>query len=342
LLSLINTDRDIIIQTQSGTGKTASYVITSLQKLDEQSTVTQVLILCPTRELAYNVSHMLKNLSKYLNTKICIIIGGIYIQETVKELSNHPQIVIATPGRCLDMIKKGRFDISSIKMVVFDEIDEMLARGFGETLEELFQCLGKEMRFMIFSAIISTDIEELYNKRFNNPSLIKYKPATYILEGVRQYYIKLKEEWKLETLIDLLKSNVTPCQTIVYCNRRKTVDFLTEELMKNNFLVAKYHADLTKFEKEICLNEFKYGNVRILLTTDVYLREKDDIHLLINYDLCSNAESYIVRVGRRSRCGIKTIVISFVTPADELILEQIQKYFSTVIEELPMDWGNFL
>jgi translation initiation factor 4A len=337
LPNLINTDRDLIIQADSGTGKTASCIIGSLQKLDELSQVTQVLILCPTIELAQSVSQMYKNLSCYLNIKLCTCIGGVKLKETLNELKNNPQIVIGTPGRCLDIVKKGYLDISRIKLFILDEADEMLARGFNKINGELFQFLGKDIRKLMFSATIPTELRDIYHSHFSDPLLIKCKPEQYTLDGVKQYYIKLKEEWKLEALIEVLNSNIDVSQTIIYCNRKKTVDFLTEKLSKQNLTFVKYYGELSQVESDNFLNQFKNGNVRILVTTDFYLREIDEKHLLINYELQSNFESYIARIGRRSRWGVKMIAISFVTPGDELTLEEIQKYYSTIIEELPLD-----
>jgi superfamily II DNA/RNA helicase len=338
LPNLINSGRDLIIQAQSGTSKTASYIIGSLQKLDELSQVTQVLILCPTRDLAQSVGCMYKKISYYLNTKICTCIGGVKSQDIIKELSSNPQIVIGTPGRCLDMVKKGYLDISCIKLFILDEADEILAHGFGGMIVELFQFLGKDIRKLMFSSTFPTELRDLYYSHFSDSLLLKYKPEAYTLEGVKQYYIKLKEEWKLEALIKVLNSNIDLSQTIIYCNRKKTIEFLIEELSRHNFSITTYHGDMSQVERNNFLNQFKTGNARILITTDFYLREIDERHLLINYELQSNIESYIAMIGRRSRLGVKIIGISFVTPGDELILEEIQKCCSTIIEELSLDW----
>jgi superfamily II DNA/RNA helicase len=266
LPNLINTDRDLNIQADSGTGKTASYIIGSIQKLDEFSRITQVLILCPTRELAQSISHMYKNLSCYLNIKLCTCVGAFKLQETLKELSSNPQIVIGTPGRCLDMVKKRYLNISCIKLFILDEADEILARGFNEMIVELFQFLGKDVRKLMFSSTIPTELRDLYYSHFSDPLLIKFKPETYTLTGVKQYYIKLKEEWKLESLIEILNSNIDPSQTIIYCNKKKTVEFLTEELSRQNLSFVKYHGDLSQVERNNFLNQFKTGNARILVT----------------------------------------------------------------------------
>jgi superfamily II DNA/RNA helicase len=338
LPNLINSDRDLIIQAQSGTSKTASYIIGSLQKLDELNQVTQVLILCPTRDLALSVSYMYKKMSCYLNTKICTCIGGVKSKDIMKELSCNPQVVIGTPGRCLDMVKKGYLDIGSIKLFILDEADEILAHGFNEMIVELFQFLGNDIRKLMFSSTIPSELSDLYYSHFNDPLLLKNKPEAYTLLGVKQYYIKLKEEWKLASLIELLNSNIDLSQTIIYCDGKETVEFLAEELRGQNLSAIKYHEDLSQVERNNVLNQFKTGNARILITTDLYLREIDEKHLLINYELQSNVESYIARIGGRSKWGVKMIAISFVTPGDELMLEEIQKYYSTIIEELPLDW----
>jgi superfamily II DNA/RNA helicase len=185
---LIKSDRDLIIQAKSGTSKTASYIIGSLQNLDELNRVTQVLILCPTRDLAQSVSHMYKKMSCYLNTKICTCIGEVKFQDIMKELSNNFQIVIGTPGRCLAMVKKGYLDISSIKLFILDEADEMLAHGGA------IHFLGKDIRKLMFSSTIPSELSDLYYSHFSDPLLINYKPKAHTLEGVKQYYIKLKEE----------------------------------------------------------------------------------------------------------------------------------------------------
>jgi superfamily II DNA/RNA helicase len=283
---------------------------------------------------------MYKNISCYLNIKLCTCVGAFMLRETLNKLSSNPQIVIGTPGRCLDMVKKGYLNISCIKLLILDEADEILAKGFNEIIVGLFQFLGKDVRKLMFSATIPTKLRDLYLSHFSDPLLIKYKPNQYTLDGVKHYYIKLKEEWKLEALIELLNSNIDTSQTIIYCNSKKTVEFLTEELSKQNLSFVKYHGVLSKVERDNLLNQFKAGNARILVTTDFYLREIDERHLLINYELQNNVESYIARVGRRSRWGVKMIAISFVTPGDDSTLENIQKCYSTIIEELPLDLGQ--
>jgi translation initiation factor 4A len=247
-------------------------------------------------------------------------------------------VVVGTPGRVLDMLKKGVLKLSYLKAFVLDEADEMLSKGFLESMKEVISFIPPECRVNLFSATMPKEIVALTNNFMNNPAKILVKNEQLTLEGIKQYYVILKKDWKLESLLDIYKG-VDIAQAIIYCNSKRNVEFLTEEMKKRGHMVSSIHADLPQMERDRVMKEFRSGATRVLITTDLLARGIDvyQVSIVINYDLPLQKETYIHRIGRSGRFGRKGNAINFVTPEEKEELENLQKYYNTTIEALPTD-----
>jgi translation initiation factor 4A len=337
--------RDLIAQAQSGTGKTATFVIGVLQQLDFSSNTCQALILAPTRELAQQTQKVCAAIGDYLGVKCYACIGGTRISSDIQTLSSGVHVVVGTPGRVLDMINRRALRPDHIKIFILDEADEMLSRGFKDQIYNIFQALPSNVQVGLFSATMDAEALEITRRFMNNPVRILVKQEELTLEGIRQFYINVeKEEWKLDTLIDLYDTlNIT--QAVIFCNTRKKVTWLTEQLKAQNFTVSSTHGLIEQKERDIILKEFRSGSSRVLITTDLLARGIDvhQVSLVINYDIPKqNYEKYIHRIGRSGRFGRKGVAINFVTNEDFHILKEIERFYATQIEEMPAHIADLL
>jgi len=331
------TGRDIIAQAQSGTGKTATFTIGMLQKLDVSLNKTQVIILAHTRELASQINHVVDSISKYMKVSINLSVGGISVRDNMDSLKSNPHIVIGTPGRILDMLNKTSLDREYIKMLILDEADELLSNIFINQIYDIFRQLPGELQVALFSATMNDNFFNITKKFMREPIKILVKTDELTLEGIRQYYISLEHnEYKFDTLCDLY-SGFSVSQSIIYCNSKKIVDVLSNKLLHNNFSVSSIHGDMTQSMRDKIVKDFRDGQSRVLITTDLLSRGIDiqQISIVINYDIPKEIESYIHRIGRSGRYGRKGVAINFVTNYDKEKIQQIESYYSTEIQELP-------
>lgn len=329
---------DTIAQAQSGTGKTAAFAISCLQLIDEKANEVQALVLAPTRELAQQISMVFSLIGEYLKVKVQAFIGGTSIKADIKNLEDGVQIVVGTPGRVLYMMDKNILKLNYLKIFVLDEADEMLSRGFLDSIKQVITFIPEKCQIALFSATMPKEIVSVTKKFMNNPVKILVKKEELTLEGIRQYYIPMKKEWKIEILLNLYKM-MEITQAIIYCNTKKTVDYVTEELTKKGFVVSSMHSELPQQERDKVMKEFRLGASRVLVTTDLLARGIDvyQVSLVINYDIPRQKETYIHRIGRSGRFGRKGTAINFVSGEDKDELELIQKFYNTSIEELPSD-----
>jgi len=339
------TGTDIIAQAQSGTGKTGAFTIGALQKLDESVKAIQVLIVSPTHELTRQTAEVVKNLSQYMdNVTISLVIGGTSVRECRDELEKNPSIVVGTPGRILDMIQRKSLYTTNIDMVIFDEADEILSKGFKDTIVQIIRFIKKEAQICLFSATIPQEILDITQHFMNEPKHILVKKEELTLEGIKQYFINVKNnEWKFDTLFDIYES-ISVSHTIIYCNSKRRVDDLTNMLQQKGFPIASIHGEMTSEIRKDIMNRFRKGDTRILVATDLLARGIDvqQVSLVINFDVPNNMENYIHRIGRSGRFGRKGVSINFVTDYEAEKLLEIQKFYDTVIEELPMDFAKEL
>jgi translation initiation factor 4A len=239
------------------------------------------------------------------------------------------------------MINKKLLKLNYLKIFILDEADEMLSRGFLDSIKEMISFIPESTQIALFSATLPPQIVGLTTKFTNNPAKIFVKKEELTLEGIRQYYIAMKREWKIEILLNLYKM-MEITQAIIYCNSKKTVDYVSEELTKKGFVVSSMHSELTQPDRDKIMKEFRLGATRVLITTDLLARGIDvyQVSLVINYDIPKQKETYIHRIGRSGRFGRKGTAINFVTPEDKEELEIIQKFYQTSIEELPSDLSS--
>nr|CAH8842016.1 unnamed protein product [Trichobilharzia regenti] len=334
--------RNVIAQAQSGTGKTATFSIAILQQICTTDPRCQALVLAPTRELAKQIQMVVLALGDYMDITCHVCIGGTQVSADIEQLQMGQQIVVGTPGRVLDMINRGYLRTQTIKCFVLDEADEMLSLGFKDQIQEIFRSLDPAVQVILLSATIPNEVLEITRHFMRNPVRILLKQDELTLEGIRQFYVNVEqEEWKLETLCDLYQT-ITITQAVIFCNSRRKVEWLTNELIERDFIVSAMHGEMEQVERDNIMAAFRSGSSRILISTDLLSRGIDvqQVSLVINFDLPTNLESYIHRIGRGGRFGRKGVAINFVTLADQRILKDLENFYSTKIIELPVDVAN--
>eukprot|EP00413_Alexandrium_margalefii_P032213 CAMPEP_0204568182 /NCGR_PEP_ID=MMETSP0661-20131031/37034_1 /ASSEMBLY_ACC=CAM_ASM_000606 /TAXON_ID=109239 /ORGANISM="Alexandrium margalefi, Strain AMGDE01CS-322" /LENGTH=391 /DNA_ID=CAMNT_0051576175 /DNA_START=102 /DNA_END=1277 /DNA_ORIENTATION=+ len=336
--------RDTIGQAQSGTGKTATFVIGCLERIDYSRKCCQALILAPTRELAQQIQKVALALGDYLRVRCHSCIGGTSVRDDIDKLRDGQQLVVGTPGRVYDMVGKRHLQVDYLLTFVLDEADEMLSRGFKDQIYDIFKTLPPNVQVCLFSATMPPEILDLTTKFMREAVRILVKKDELTLEGIRQFYVAIeKEEWKLDTLCDLYET-LTITQAIIYCNTRRKVDFLADQLTKRDFTISTMHAELDQKERDLVMREFRSGSSRVLISTDLLARGIDvqQVSLVINYDLPPNMENYLHRIGRSGRFGRKGVAINFVTNNDVRTMKEIERYYHTQIEEMPMDIADLI
>lgn len=336
--------RDVIAQAQSGTGKTATFAVGILQRIALEKRACQALVLAPTRELAQQIVRVVSSLGDFLNVKVHACVGGTAVRDDMRILQDGVHVVVGTPGRVYDMIQRRALNVSQVELFILDEADEMLGRGFKEQIYDVFRFMPETVQCAIFSATMPLDVLEVTSKFMRDPIRILVKRDELTLEGIKQFYIAIeKEDWKLETLCDLY-ATLTITQAIIYCNTRRKVDWLTSEMVSKDFMVSSMHGDMDQKERDLIMREFRSGSTRVLITTDLLARGIDvqQVSLVINYDLPTNRENYIHRIGRSGRFGRKGVAINFITQADVKYLKDIEEFYHTQITEMPSNVADLI
>ena len=338
--------RDMIAQAQSGTGKTGAFTIGSLQIIDFNLLEPQVIIICPTRELATQISKVFSQLGSYCDVKVVTCIGGINARLDEDAFKEGRHVVVGCPGRIYHMINKGILKLKNVKQLIIDEADVMLEKGFKEQLYEIFS-LGfpESMKIALFSATLTSDTYAIANQFMKNHVNIAVKKEDVNLSGIAQYKIGLvKDEHKFATLIDLYKF-ISIKQAIIYCNNKSRVITLASELneLKEVKLSMTFvHGDMEQTERNKIMAEFREGKYKILISTDLTARGIDiqQVSLVINYDIPQSKENYMHRIGRTGRYGRKGIALNFVTDRDDSLLKDIEEKYHLSVSELPSDVSN--
>lgn len=334
---------DIVIQSHSGTGKTATFIIGALQRIDPKINKPQCIIISNTRELADQTNKVFINLSRYTTLKSNLCIGGdMQYKYSNDNINEH--VIIGTPGRISDLINKDIILYNDIKIIIIDEADDVLSTSFRKQIKKIFQKIPPETQVILISATIPAEMSSLFENIFKpNYLSILVKDDELTLEGIKQYYINIDEMYKSDALIDLYKF-LSIGQAIVYCNKKYRADELKLELHDKNFSVSVLHGDMIQKEREDIMSKFRSGNTRILITTDILSRGIDiqQVSLVINYDMPKYPQTYIHRIGRSGRYGRKGTAINFVTKKERSILIAIKKIYNTEINELPSDVSTLL
>ena len=343
-IPIMNKSKDIIAQSQSGTGKTGAFTIGILNNIDIALKRTQYIIITPTHELAKQIFKVIENLSSYMEVTISMVIGKTNINESILELKRDPQIIVATPGRLLDMINKNYIFTEHIKSFVLDEADEILSSGFMDTIYNIMKSIPKTSQICLFSATMPKEILDLTNYFMDDPEMLLVNKDELTLEGINQFYIDLKQyNWKYDVLYDIYNT-INISQSIIYVNSKNILNNLYNRLLKDDYPVSYIHGDMTSKERDENLNNFKNGTTRILLSTDLLSRGIDiqQLSLVINFDLPRNKETYIHRIGRSGRYGRKGTAINFVTSEDITYMKEIESFYNTKIIEMPENISDYL
>ncbi|PKM95128.1 MAG: ATP-dependent RNA helicase [Firmicutes bacterium HGW-Firmicutes-1] len=327
-IPLILEGNDIIGQSQTGTGKTAAFVIPILHKVDMQIKKPQVLILCPTRELSVQVANEVRKLTKYLpGIRSVAVYGGEPINRQIMALRNGAQIIIGTPGRTMDHIRRKTIRVEGIHTVILDEADEMLKMGFREDIEIILSDINEDRQTILFSATMPKSILDITNKYQKDPKLIKVKSGVMTADTIEQEYSAVSGKHKTEALCRILDVN-KPTRCIVFCNKKKTVDDVADALQLRGYTSEKIHGDLKQELRLSVLSKFNEGIVKILVATDVAARGLDikEVDLIINFDVPDKEEYYVHRIGRSGRAGRKGRSITLVTKPENRLIQNIMQY----------------
>lgn len=324
---------DIIGQAQTGTGKTAAFGIPMLQKIDPKSKKLQAIALCPTRELAIQVAEEIRKLAKYMHgVKVLPIYGGQDIVKQIRSLKDGTQIIIGTPGRVMDHIRRKTVKFDQVHTVIMDEADEMLNMGFLEDMETILSQLPEERQTIMFSATMPAAIEKIAKNFQKDPVIVKVVKKELTVPKVTQYYYEVKPKNKVEVMCRLLDM-YAPKLSVAFCNTKRQVDDLVSELQGRGYFAEGLHGDLKQIQRDRVMNSFRNGRTEILVATDVAARgiDVDDVEAVFNYDIPQDDEYYVHRIGRTGRAGREGIAFSFVVGKEVYKLRDIQRYCKTKI-----------
>ncbi len=328
---------DIIGQAQTGTGKTAAFGIPTLQKIDPDSRKLQAIILCPTRELAIQAAEELRKLAKYLQgIKVLPVYGGQDINRQIAGLRG-VQIVVGTPGRVMDHMRRRTIKLDDVRLVVLDEADEMLNMGFREDMELILGQIPGEHQTALFSATMPQPIMEITGRFQKDAKLVKVAAKELTVPLVMQRYFRIRHEDKNAAMIRLLEY-YQPKLCLIFCNTKKMVDDLAGLLKAEGFQAEGLHGDLTQYQRDIAMNQFRNGTTNILIATDVAARgiDVDDVEIVLNYDIPQDIEYYVHRIGRTGRAGKKGRSFTFVCGKEIYKLHEIERICHTTIEEFKL------
>lgn len=337
-IPVVMSGKDVIGQAQTGTGKTAAFGIPLLEKVDVKNKCLQEIILCPTRELAIQVAEEIRNLSKFMHgLKIVPIYGGQDIVKQIRSLKAGTQIVIGTPGRVMDHMRRKTVKFENVHTIVLDEADEMLNMGFREDIETILKEIPKERQTVLFSATMPKAILDIAKTYQKNAKTVKVVKKELTVPNIEQYYFEVKSKNKEEVLSRLLDI-YDPKLSVVFCNTKRMVDELVSALQVRGYFAEGLHGDLKQSQRDRVMNSFRNGKTEILVATDVAARgiDVDDVDAVFNYDLPQDDEYYVHRIGRTGRAGRKGKAFSFVVGKDVYKLKDIQRYCKTKILAQPI------
>ena len=339
-------ERDIIAQAQSGTGKTGCFTVGTLARVDFTKNDVQAIIISHTRELSIQTKSVIDSLASFIkNYKSQLLIGGTSTDETIKSLQeNKPQVIVGCPGRIYDMLRRRKLNASKLKLIVLDEADELLSVGFKEQVYNIFQHMPQNVQVGLFSATLPYEVHSLTDKFMRNPIKVLVKAEQLTLEGISQFYVALEDDsQKYECLKDIF-SSFTMSQCIIYCNSVKRVQDLHDAMIEDKYPVAQIHSGMEKDDRSQAYKEFRSGKSRVLISSNVTARGIDvqQVSTVINFDLPKCVHTYLHRIGRSGRWGRKGIGINFITRRDTRKLKEIESHYSTQIEEMPSNWAERL
>ena len=335
-IPLIQTGADVIGKSNTGTGKTAAFGIPAIESISREKNGVEVLILCPTRELAMQACEEIKKFSKYMNwVKPCAVYGGANMERQIMDIKRGANIVVGTPGRVMDHMRRRTLKLQNLKMIILDEADEMLNMGFREDIESILEEVPEERQTILFSATMPPAIMAITNQYQKDPQLIKIDQKYRTVDTIEQYYFEIPSGMKMEAMQYLLLA-YEPKASMIFCNTKKMVDDLTEILSSKGFKVAGLHGDMKQSQRSYVMDKFKSGKINVLIATDVAARGIDvsGIDVVFNFDLPQDNEYYIHRIGRTGRAGKSGTAYTLISNRKQIYdLKALSKYIKAEIKE---------
>jgi translation initiation factor 4A len=343
-IPLVLLKRDLIAQSQSGTGKTGAFVISTLERINENINGCQSIVISPTRELSQQIYNVFTAIGHYTKIKFDLCVGGTRVQDSRNKLRNGVHIVIGTPGRIIDMIERRFLNTRTVRLLVFDEADELLKGTFIEQIKNIINSIPNNAQICLFSATMPERELELTKNFLNDPIMVLVDKEKLSLKEIKQFYINVEKEcWKLDTLCDIYGS-ISINQAMIYVNTKEKAIQLSKNLTEKNFTVSVFHSQMQPSERLEVMKKFRNGVTRILVSTDLLARGIDieQVSIVVNYDLPRNVEHYLHRIGRSGRFGRKGVAINFIAYDDINMLKYLEKHYDISIGEMPEEIACFL
>jgi ATP-dependent RNA helicase DeaD len=340
-IPILLTGKDIIAQAQTGTGKTLAFVLPILERVDPNKENVQALIITPTRELALQITAEVKKLTAHLEeVNVLAVYGGQDVEQQMKKLRGAIHIVIGTPGRLLDHLRRGTIQLSDVSMLVLDEADQMLHMGFLAEVEDIIQETSSNRQTMLFSATMPQEIRSLANRFMRKPEDIRVRSTRITVEDIRQIVVETTDRAKQAALRSMI-NEYRPFLAIIFCRTKRRAKTLNEALKEHGYECDELHGDLSQAKREQVMKRFREAKMQLLVATDVAARGLDveGVTHVFNYDIPHDVESYIHRIGRTGRAGGKGLAITLVAPKDRMYLEMIEKGINLSLERYTME-GN--
>jgi len=337
-IPLIQAGRDVTAQAQTGTGKTSAFGIPVIGKIDASRKDVQAIVLCPTRELAIQIAEEFSHLLAYL-PKITVlpVYGGQPIERQLRALAQGVNIVIGTPGRVMDHLRRGTLALDDVETVVLDEADQMLDMGFRDDIELILKQVPQKRQTLLFSATMPKPILEISKRFQNRPQFVRVEYQELTVPAIEQTYVEVRERDKLEALCRVIDV-VDPQLAIIFCNTKRGAEDLAGRVRARGYRAEELHGDMKQSQRDRVMGGFRKGRIDILIATDVAARgiDVDDVDMVINYDVPQDVEYYVHRIGRTGRAGKSGRAITFVAPRDFTKLREIQKYTHVRIARVPL------
>ena len=329
--------RDVIAQAQTGTGKTLAFLLPILEKIDANSEDTQALIISPTRELAIQISEEAQKLISVKGINILSAYGGQDVEKQLNKLKKNIPLVVGTPGRILDLIRRESLDLSKLKMLVLDEADQMLHMGFLDEVDAIFSYTPSEKQVMCFSATFNKEVKKLAKTYMNEPHYVSVKGQNVTLDEIDQIIVHTTDRKKQEALCEMIDAQ-QPFMAIVFCRTKRRVTALYEDLSQKGYNCDQLHGDLSQAKREKVMKDFRNAKIQLLIATDVAARgiDVDGITHIYNYDMVLDTDTYIHRIGRTGRAGEKGTAVTFVTPKHNASLEKLEGDIKADVKKIEM------
>ena len=319
-------NKDVIGEAKTGTGKTLAFLLPIFQNISKESKTTQVLIVSPTRELAIQITEEANKLNANNEINILAAYGGKDVGSQIKKLQNNIHLVVTTPGRLLDHLRRKTINLNKLKTVVIDEADQMLLMGFKNEIEEIMRATPKKRQTLCFSATMDSKVKKLAYRYMNDPIFIDVKDNSVTVDKIKQDVVETTDRWKQDSLCKVLEED-NPFMAIIFCRTKRRADILEIALHQKGFNCQKIHSDVPQAKRERIMKSFRNADIQYLIATDVASRGIDitGVTHIYNYDIPETPESYIHRIGRTGRAGEEGYTCLFVDPKNQKLLDEIEE-----------------